>query len=84
MRTLWGEIAYRLGAPDRSLEFYDLVRESDEMGVSPGSDALQALFAAAGPSLLLIDETLSYVAEASGLKVGRGYLSDQAQESFWS
>ncbi len=80
LRTLWGEIAYRLGAPDRGVEFYEFVRESDETGVAPGSDALQALFAAAGPSLLLIDETLSYVTKASGLRVGGGYLSDQAQE----
>jgi hypothetical protein len=80
LRTLWGEIAYRLGAPDRSLEFYEFVRESDETGIAPGSDALQALFAAAGPSLLLIDETLSYITKASGLRVGRGFLSDQAQE----
>ncbi len=37
-------------------------------------------FQATGPALILIDETLSYITKASGIPVGRDYLSDQAQE----
>ncbi len=48
--------------------------------MAPGSDALEKMLAAAGPSLILIDETLSYITKASGFQVGKGYLSDQAQE----
>ncbi len=33
-----------------------------------------------GPALILIDETLSYITKASGVPVGKGYLSDQGQE----
>jgi hypothetical protein len=79
--TLWGEIAYRLGERDhRGAEFYEVVRQSDEERVAPGSETLAKLFALAGPSLILIDETLSYITKASGIPVGKGYLSDQAQE----
>lgn len=80
LRTLWGELAYRLGGPDRGAELYEIVRASDEAMVAPGSETLARLFAAAGPSLILVDETLSYITKASGIAVGRGYLSDQAQE----
>jgi hypothetical protein len=80
LHTLWGELAYRLGAPDRGPELYEIVRNSDEGRVAPGGEALQRLFAAAGPSLVLLDETLSYITKASAIPVGRGYLSDQAQE----
>ncbi len=76
LHTLWGEIAYRLAGA----EGYAIVRQSDEERVAPGSEALQALLAAAGPSLILLDETLSYITKASGIPVGRGFLSDQAQE----
>ncbi|MCB0169348.1 MAG: ATP-binding protein [Anaerolineae bacterium] len=76
LNTLWGEIAYRLGGA----EGYAIVRQSDEDRAAPGSEALDKLFAAVGPSLILLDETLSYITKASAIQVGRGYLSDQAQE----
>jgi predicted AAA+ superfamily ATPase len=56
-RTLWGEMAWQLlGA-----EGYRYVADADRDGVSPGSDALVALFRAAGPSLILIDEWVSFL-----------------------
>jgi len=76
IHTLWGEIAYRLAG----VAGYDIVRHSDEERVAPGSEALEKLFQVTGPALILIDETLSYVTKASGIPVGKGYLSDQAQE----
>ena len=76
LRTLWGEIAYRLAGAAG----YAIVRQSDEERVAPGSEALQQLLVLAGPSLILLDETLSYITKASGIRVGKGYLSDQAQE----
>lgn len=51
IHTLWGELAWQLGN-------YGLVAEAERRGVSPGSDALRALFGEAGPSLVLIDEWL--------------------------
>ena len=63
LHTLWGEIAYRLGGP----AFYEIVRQSDEDRAAPGSEALDRLFAQAGPSLILLDETLSYITTASAI-----------------
>jgi len=76
LHTLWGEIAYRLAG----VRGYEFVRQSDEDRVVPGSQALAQLFQATGPALILIGETLSYITKASGIPVGQGYLSDQAQE----
>jgi len=76
LHTLWGEIAYRLAGA----EGYEVVRQSDENRVAPGSQTLARLLELAGPCLILIDETLSYITKASGIRVGKGYLSDQAQE----
>jgi hypothetical protein len=76
LHTLWGEIAYRLAG----VEGYEIVRRSDEERVAPGSEALEKLFGITGPALILIDETLSYITKASGISVGKGYLSDQGQE----
>lgn len=81
IHTLWGELAYRLGVKDgRGAELYEIIRPSDEQRVAPGSEALERLFQAAGPSLILIDETLSYITKGSAIGVGKGYLSDQTQE----
>lgn len=76
INTLWGEIAYRLAG----VEGYKVVRRSDKARVAPGSEVLERLFRLTGPTLILIDETLSYITKASGIPVGKGYLSDQAQE----
>lgn len=76
LNTLWGEIAYRIAGA----EGYEIVRQSDENRVAPGSEALARLFQLTGPALILLDETLSYITKASGIPVGGGYLSDQAQE----
>jgi len=76
LHTLWGEIAYRLAG----VKGYEIVRQSDEDRVAPGSEVLEKLLQATGPALILIDETLSYITKASGIPVGKGYLSDQAQQ----
>ncbi len=76
LHTLWGEIAYRLAGAAG----YEIVRRSDEERAAPGSKVLQTLFAYTGPALILLDETLSYITKASAIPVGKGYLSDQAQE----
>jgi len=57
VHTLWGELAWQLGGA----EGYALVAHADAQGVSPGSDALRALFDQNGPCLVLIDEWVAYV-----------------------
>lgn len=55
VRTLWGELAWQLGGP----EAYELVREADESGTSPG-DGLAKLLETYSPCLILVDEWVAY------------------------
>ena len=55
VHTLWGELAWQLGGR----EGYEIVADSDRMGVNPG-DALGELFERFGPALILIDEWVAY------------------------
>lgn len=55
--TLWGEMAYQL----LGKKGYALVAESDQHGVSPGSETLQELFNLASPCIVLIDEWVALV-----------------------
>jgi predicted AAA+ superfamily ATPase len=69
VRTLWGDLAWQLLGQDG----YALVAEADRQGVSPGSDVLRQLFAAASPCLILIDEWVAYMRQlygVSGLPAG--------------
>ncbi|MDR6226166.1 Swt1 family HEPN domain-containing protein [Desmospora profundinema] len=59
VHTLWGEMAWQLGG----VEGYAMVAESDQKGISPGSDVLQVLFTQYSPSLILIDEWVRYVGQ---------------------
>jgi predicted AAA+ superfamily ATPase len=55
LHTIWGRLAYQLGGK----EGYEFVRTDDEAGTNPGS-ALKKLFEWAGPSVILLDEWVSY------------------------
>ena len=56
VRTLWGDLAFRLlgGAG------YDLVAESDAAGTAPGKEKLEALLRKAAPCVILLDELVAY------------------------
>ncbi len=56
IRTLWGELAWRLGGATS----FATVAEADRTGVPPGADALRALLAAHAPVVVLIDEWVTY------------------------
>ncbi|MDR2655522.1 MAG: DUF499 domain-containing protein [Oscillospiraceae bacterium] len=73
INTLWGEMAAQLAESSGKPALYDLVKESDKKGVSPGSEALKNLFDAAAPCLILMDELVAYAKKiygASGLPAG--------------
>ena len=55
VRTLWGELAYQLGGKAA----FERIRADDENATNPG-DALRELLQTHGPSLILIDEWVSY------------------------
>lgn len=59
-KTLWGEIARQLARSTGKPELYELIRQNDEQGISPGAELLQKLFDGAGACLILIDELVAY------------------------
>jgi hypothetical protein len=73
IRTLWGEMAYRLGGPPA----FELIADTDAKGVSPGEASLEAVLQQVGPSVILFDETLHYVAKVSEIAGAEGNLAKQ-------
>lgn len=67
VNTIWGEIAAQLAISAGKPELYDIVKESDKKGVSPGSENLKKLFDAAGPCLILMDELVAYAKRIYGV-----------------
>jgi len=74
IRTLWGELAYRLG----SSRFYERIRSSDEARIPPGQAALAELLSESQPVLILMDEVLHYLAKAQAVRVGGSTLMEQS------
>lgn len=65
-RTLWGEMAWQLGGE----RLYQMMAKDDECKTAPGTTRINDLLEAAGPCVILVDEVLSYLLNASGVKVG--------------
>jgi hypothetical protein len=59
-RTFWGELAFQIGGR----EGYEVLRENDERGISPGKDKLRAFLEAHQPFVILFDEILEYINRA--------------------
>jgi len=57
INTMWGELAWQLGRR----KGYALIAESDRAGTNPGSELLVQLFEEYSPSLILIDEWVTYI-----------------------
>jgi len=57
VHTMWGDLAWQLGGE----EGYELVREADESGTSPGKEALARLLSAYAPCVILMDELVAYI-----------------------
>ncbi len=77
IRTLWGELAYRLGGDARGPELYAIVADSDGRRGAPGAAKLRQLLTAAGPNVILIDELLHYVDKAAAVQVADSNLGSQ-------
>ena len=57
IRTLWGGLAWQLG----KAEGFELVKESDANGTSPGADLLGTLLTRFAPCVILLDELVVYI-----------------------
>lgn len=71
-RTLWGELAWQLGGE----EGYALVAEQDRSGVVPQGDTLREIIGPQ-PTLLLLDDILSYIANTQAVAVRKSTLGRQ-------
>ena len=78
-KTLWGEMAWQLG---KASAFASLA-ENDDKCVSPSADDLAQLLGG-GPNLILVDEALSYLTKAKGIKVHDSNLASQTLTFFKS
>lgn len=57
VRTLWGELAWQLGGEAG----YELVKDADVAGTSPGKETLAGLIRQYAPCVILIDELVAYI-----------------------
>ncbi|MDP3505115.1 MAG: DUF499 domain-containing protein [Myxococcales bacterium] len=68
VRTLWGELAWQLGGA----EGFELVRESDERGSSPGKEVLRELLQRSAPCVVLMDELVAWVRQFKEVPLSGG------------
>ena len=64
IHTLWGELAWQLGGE----EGFELVKEADGSGTSPGKETLRVLLENYAPCVTLIDELVAYIRQFSDSK----------------
>ena len=65
--TIWGEMAYQLVTSAGKPDLYEIVKDADRKGVSPGSENLKILLNACGPCLILMDELVAYAKKIYGV-----------------
>lgn len=65
--TIWGEMAYQLVISAGKPDLYEIVKDADKKGVSPGSENLKILLNACGPCLILMDELVAYAKKIYGV-----------------
>lgn len=66
VRTLWGELAWQLGGEAG----YELVKDADAGGTSPGKETLATLIRQYAPCVILTDELVAYIRQ---FEEGRSY-----------
>lgn len=72
--TLWGEIAYQVGG----IRGYELLKKSDESGISPGTSVLERLVEGQ-PTVIVLDEVARHLRAAKAKAIGNGQ-SNLAQQ----
>jgi hypothetical protein len=79
INTLWGEIAYQLGESLGNGEItYNYVRASDEQRTAPSGEVIATLLRDLGrPALILLDEVLNHIENASAVTIGHSNLGRQ-------
>ena len=70
VNTIWGEMAAQLAEQSGDAKLYDLIKDNDAKGISPGSDTLRQLFDKSAPCMILIDELVAYARKLYGYMAG--------------
>jgi predicted AAA+ superfamily ATPase len=70
VHTLWGEIAAQLAEQTNNPAVYDLVKQADAKGISPGSAAIKNMLEQCAPCMILIDELVAYARKIYGAAPG--------------
>lgn len=65
--TIWGEMTYQLVTSAGKPDLYEMVKDADKKGVSPGSEILKNILNACGPCLILMDELVAYAKKIYGV-----------------
>ena len=74
IKTLWGELAYRLDGE----KLYRRIQGADGKRTPPGAQALAEVLEEAAPALILVDEFVAYLVKARGIRVGDSNLAEQS------
>jgi hypothetical protein len=77
--TLWGEIAYQIGA----IKGYQLLQESDQQGISPGTSVMERLIEDK-PTVIILDEIARYLSAAKAKIIGNSNLAKQVVSFLFS
>jgi predicted AAA+ superfamily ATPase len=70
INTLWGEMTAQLAISAGKPELYNLVKNADRNGVSPGSQTIKQILDECGACLILIDELVAYARKLYGAAPG--------------
>ena len=68
VNTLWGELAWQLGGAAG----YELVKDCDQSGTSPGKQVLTKLLEQSAPCVILVDELLAFMRQ---FEYGKSYVA---------
>jgi len=66
INTLWGEMTAQLAEESGNPDLFELIKEADKKGISPGSTTIKAILEKCAPCLLLIDEIVAYARKLYG------------------
>jgi len=70
INTFWGEMTAQLAEQSNNIDLYNLVKEADKKGISPGSETIKTIFEKCSPCIILIDELVAYARRLYGVKLG--------------
>ena len=66
INTLWGEMTAQLAEESDNPDLFELIKEADKKGISPGSNTIKSIIEKCAPCIILIDELVAYARKLFG------------------